>query len=99
MRTLLSVTGALLGTLSLSLAHCAGRGADGLPPYGNAGSSGGSGGALGDSSSETAAAATLWAQKNGCQTTYQTMTETGSGGNNGQCYLYDGCPSDGQVEL
>jgi polyhydroxybutyrate depolymerase len=45
------------------------------------------------------ASATLWAQKNGCQTTYQTMTETGSGGNNGQCYLYDGCPSDGQVEL
>jgi poly(3-hydroxybutyrate) depolymerase len=43
--------------------------------------------------------ATLWAQKNGCQTTYQTLTVTGTGGNNGQCYLYDGCPSDGQVEL
>jgi polyhydroxybutyrate depolymerase len=45
------------------------------------------------------ASATLWAQKNGCQTTYQTLTETGTGGNEGQCYLYDGCPSDGQVEL
>jgi len=43
--------------------------------------------------------ATLWAQKNGCQSTYSTITETGSGGKNGQCYLYDGCPSDGQVEL
>lgn len=43
--------------------------------------------------------ATLWAQKNGCQSTYSTIKETGSGGNNGQCYLYDGCPSDGQVEL
>jgi poly(3-hydroxybutyrate) depolymerase len=30
--------------------------------------------------------ATLWAQKNGCQSTYSTIMETGSGGNNGQCY-------------
>ncbi len=43
--------------------------------------------------------ATLWAQKNGCQTTYQTIPEPGTGGNDGQCYLYDGCPADGQVEL
>jgi polyhydroxybutyrate depolymerase len=43
--------------------------------------------------------ATLWAQKNGCQTTYQTIAENGTGGNGGQCYLYNGCPSDGQVEL
>lgn len=43
--------------------------------------------------------ATLWAQKNGCKATYTTMTENGSGGGNGQCYLYDGCPADGQVEL
>jgi poly(3-hydroxybutyrate) depolymerase len=42
--------------------------------------------------------ATLWAQKNGCQTSYRTVSEDGSSGN-GQCYLYDGCPSDGQVEL
>ena len=42
--------------------------------------------------------ATLWAQKNGCGTTYQTVPETGTGGN-GQCYVYDGCPADGQVEL
>lgn len=43
--------------------------------------------------------ATLWAQKNGCQTTYTTIAENGSGGNDGQCYLYNGCPKDGQVEL
>jgi polyhydroxybutyrate depolymerase len=43
--------------------------------------------------------ATLWAQKNGCKTTYQTVMETGTGGNNGQCYVYDGCPADAQVEL
>jgi poly(3-hydroxybutyrate) depolymerase len=43
--------------------------------------------------------ATLWAQKNGCGTTYSTVTETGMGGGNGQCYVYDGCPADGQVEL
>jgi polyhydroxybutyrate depolymerase len=42
--------------------------------------------------------ATLWAQKNGCKTTYTTIPENGSGGT-GQCYLYDGCPADGQVEL
>ncbi len=44
--------------------------------------------------------ATLWAQKNGCQTTYQTIQEMGTtAGDTGQCYLYDGCPADGQVEL
>ena len=43
--------------------------------------------------------ATLWAQKNGCKTTYATIAENGSSGSDGQCYLYDGCPSDGQVEL
>jgi polyhydroxybutyrate depolymerase len=45
------------------------------------------------------ASATLWAQKNGCKVTYTTMPENGSGGNDGQCYVYDGCPADGQVEL
>jgi polyhydroxybutyrate depolymerase len=45
------------------------------------------------------ASATLWAQKNGCAATYKTMGEMGDGGSNGQCYLYDGCPPDGQVEL
>lgn len=43
--------------------------------------------------------ATLWAQKNGCKPTYTTVVENGSGGGDGQCYLYDGCPADGQVEL
>jgi polyhydroxybutyrate depolymerase len=43
--------------------------------------------------------ATLWAQKNGCKATYTTMPTNGSGGGDGQCYLYDGCPADGQVEL
>jgi polyhydroxybutyrate depolymerase len=43
--------------------------------------------------------ATMWAKKNGCQNTYKTMAQNGSGGGNGQCYLYDGCPADGQVEL
>ncbi len=45
------------------------------------------------------ASATLWAQKNGCATTYSTVVEDGMGGGDGQCYVYDGCPSDGQVEL
>jgi polyhydroxybutyrate depolymerase len=46
------------------------------------------------------ASATLWAKKNGCQATYKTTPEMGTTmGNNGQCYLYDGCPADGQVEL
>lgn len=45
------------------------------------------------------ASATLWAQKNGCGTTFTTVTENGSGGGDGQCYVYDGCPADGQVEL
>jgi polyhydroxybutyrate depolymerase len=45
------------------------------------------------------ASAILWAAKNGCQTTYSTIVENGSGGGDGQCYLYDGCPADGQVEL
>ena len=43
--------------------------------------------------------ATLWAQKNGCQATYSTVTTNGTGGGDGQCYVYDGCPADGQVEL
>jgi polyhydroxybutyrate depolymerase len=43
--------------------------------------------------------ATLWAKKNGCQATYKTIPEDGDGTNKGQCYLYDGCPPDGQVEL
>jgi polyhydroxybutyrate depolymerase len=45
------------------------------------------------------ASATLWAQKNGCASTYSTTPENGTGGGDGQCYLYDGCPADGQVEL
>ncbi|HEY3807682.1 MAG TPA: PHB depolymerase family esterase [Kofleriaceae bacterium] len=45
------------------------------------------------------AAATLWAAKNGCATTYTTIAANGSGGGSGQCRLYDGCPADGQVEL
>jgi len=47
------------------------------------------------------ASATLWAQKNGCGTTYQTVNNQGTSGNKstGQCYVYDGCPSDGQVTL
>ena len=49
------------------------------------------------------ASATLWAQKNGCQATYTTVVEngsdSGSDGGDGQCYVYDGCPSDAQVEL
>jgi len=40
------------------------------------------------------AAATMWAQKNGCATTTQTMTV-----DNGTCAVFDGCPADGQVEL
>ena len=46
-----------------------------------------------------AASAKLWAAKNGCKNTYTTVSENGSGGGVGQCYLYDGCPADGQVEL
>jgi poly(3-hydroxybutyrate) depolymerase len=45
------------------------------------------------------ASATLWAAKNGCKTTYKAIPEMGTGGNDGQCLLYDGCPADGQVEL
>jgi poly(3-hydroxybutyrate) depolymerase len=45
------------------------------------------------------AAATLWAAKNGCQDTYTTVATEGSGGGSGQCYVYDGCPAGGQVEL
>jgi polyhydroxybutyrate depolymerase len=45
------------------------------------------------------ASATLWAQKNGCKATYTTVATNGSGGGSGQCYVYDGCPADGQVEL
>lgn len=43
--------------------------------------------------------ATLWAKKNGCQNTYTTVPTNGSGGGAGQCYIYSGCPADGQVEL
>jgi polyhydroxybutyrate depolymerase len=45
------------------------------------------------------ASATLWAKKNGCQNTYTTLPTDGTKGGKGQCYLYDGCPPDGQVEL
>ena len=46
------------------------------------------------------ASATLWAKKNGCKNTYTTLPANGTTmGNNGQCYLYDGCPMDGQVEV
>jgi polyhydroxybutyrate depolymerase len=45
------------------------------------------------------ASATLWAAKNGCQATYSTLAVEGDAGGAGQCYLYDGCPADGQVEL
>jgi len=46
------------------------------------------------------AAATLWAKKNGCQNTFKTVVEKGTTtGKDGNCYLYDGCPADGQVEL
>jgi len=44
-------------------------------------------------------AASLWAAKNGCGTTYTTVPTNGAGGGTGQCYVYDGCPADGQVEL
>jgi polyhydroxybutyrate depolymerase len=44
--------------------------------------------------------AVLWAQKNGCKTTYTKMDVPGTvSGKDGQCYVFDGCPSDGQVEL
>jgi len=45
------------------------------------------------------ASAKLWAAKNGCATTTTKVTENGTGGGLGQCYVYDGCPADGQVEL
>jgi polyhydroxybutyrate depolymerase len=46
------------------------------------------------------ASATLWAKKNGCKDTYTTVPEMGTKmGNDGQCYVYDGCPADGQVEV
>lgn len=45
------------------------------------------------------ASATLWAKKNGCKTTYTTVPANGSGGAMGSCYVYDGCPPDGQVEM
>jgi polyhydroxybutyrate depolymerase len=43
------------------------------------------------------ASPTLWAMKNGCKTTYQTVPTDGPSGK-GQCLIYDGCPADGQVE-
>jgi polyhydroxybutyrate depolymerase len=42
----------------------------------------------------TTASATAWAAKNGCATTTHTINIQ-----NGSCDLYDGCPSDGQVEI
>jgi polyhydroxybutyrate depolymerase len=45
------------------------------------------------------ASATLWAKRNGCKNSYATVPANGTMGNNGQCYLYDGCPPDGQVEV
>jgi polyhydroxybutyrate depolymerase len=45
------------------------------------------------------ASATLWAEKNGCKASYTVVPTNGSGGGSGQCYVYDGCPADGQVEL
>jgi polyhydroxybutyrate depolymerase len=48
------------------------------------------------------ASATLWAAKNGCASTYAAVPTDGDAGpdaGDGQCYLYEGCPSDGQVEL
>jgi polyhydroxybutyrate depolymerase len=45
------------------------------------------------------ASANLWAAKNGCQSTYTTIAENGTSGSDGQCYIYDGCPADGQVEV
>ena len=43
--------------------------------------------------------ATLWAEKNGCGKTTTMIPEVGSGGGAGQCYAYDDCPADGQVEV
>jgi len=45
------------------------------------------------------ASATLWAMRNGCQPTYTTVATNGANGSNGSCYVYDGCPADGQVEM
>jgi polyhydroxybutyrate depolymerase len=49
------------------------------------------------------ASAKLWAAKNGCQSTFTTIPTDGDAGHGdagaGQCYLYDGCPADGQVEV
>jgi polyhydroxybutyrate depolymerase len=45
------------------------------------------------------ASATLWAAKNGCKNTYTTLPTDGDGGGAGQCFVYDDCPSDGQVEV
>ncbi|MGH7285879.1 MAG: alpha/beta hydrolase family esterase [Polyangiaceae bacterium] len=45
------------------------------------------------------ASAALWAAKNGCKSTSTAVSTNGSGGGDGTCFLYDGCPADGQVEL
>ncbi|HEX7663366.1 MAG TPA: hypothetical protein VF407_02600, partial [Polyangiaceae bacterium] len=45
------------------------------------------------------AAASLWAAKNGCASTYSTVPNAGTGGGKGSCLVYDGCPKDGQVEV
>ena len=40
------------------------------------------------------ASATLWAKKNGCKDTYAAVPET-----MGQCFVYDDCPTGGQVQM
>lgn len=45
------------------------------------------------------ASASLWAARNGCKATATPIPTDGAGGGKGTCYLYDGCPADGQVEL
>jgi poly(3-hydroxybutyrate) depolymerase len=44
------------------------------------------------------ASATLWAKKNGCKATYQSIPTNGPMGK-GQCLMYDGCPAEAQVEM
>ncbi len=48
------------------------------------------------------ASAELWAAKNGCKNTYETVKTNGDAGpdaGGGQCLVYDGCPDGGQVEV
>jgi polyhydroxybutyrate depolymerase len=44
-------------------------------------------------------AATLWAARNGCSPSYTVVPADSDAGGNGQCYVYNGCPTGGQVEL